>query len=720
MFMMTLIHRVGRRWTRCRGQRVALFVRAIILFLLGAVSLDVAGATPLPVPLPRSEATAIVYRAYADILGREPDPGGMATYAELLAEGGRDETWLRETLRRSPERQQGIIRFRKAVTTTLTLAGIWAGLLLVFQAYGDVLARRVFGRCAMDQDRLDGFQKIWLGLGLVMTVLQFWSLIWPVDSTCLVLFLAGGLGAMADQWRAHRNAVANHAGMRIRRWSFRDGSRWVACRWTLLLVAVVGVILVASAGTARPHIQAYDTLLYHLNWVRWQNTFPVVPGLANLHIRLGTNSAWLLLASLLDNGPLDARSAWVMPGFASVLFCGYLLHRVLVATRKGICARLTALLLLPYAVARLFAVWPSLYSDDPAQFALAVCVVELIGLAERRFAKEGVKPVPRDDLAVCAVCGYLAFVIKPIAAPTVALISAGLLYAVIGQMKRGLSAWRRVVVTLLPVLLPLGWMLRNAVLTGWLLFPAAVAPLPVDWAVPRDPAVQSHDAMMQSVRGQKDIIQAWARRRGALRYHEAIRAPLRAWVPDWFAERRGSVELRWLLPMGGAGILVGLGLVYYRRRDCLAPATVLSMLLAIQLTFWFLSAPDLRFGSGLFWIWMAWGLALPISLWWERPAFRCLAGIVVAIPVLAFAWDNLMRSGGHIGKSPWWPGRAASLPVTSIVLANGQTPPLEVNVPVSGDRTGDSELPSTPYPSDHLLARVPGSIRHGFRVDDSR
>ena len=54
----------------------------------------------------RKEAEKIVRRAYQDILGREPDTNGMATYRNKILDDGWDEHDVREALKRSPENRQ--------------------------------------------------------------------------------------------------------------------------------------------------------------------------------------------------------------------------------------------------------------------------------------------------------------------------------------------------------------------------------------------------------------------------------------------------------------------------------------------------------------------------------------------------------------------------------------------------------------------------------------
>ncbi len=682
----------------------------LVLLPLGATSAN-GDATPAT-----QRVEGVVRQAYVDVLGRAPDPEGLATYREALTAGGRDAVWLRRELRRSDEYRVRRAQRRRAwhavsgLGATLGLGTSWVGLAGLLWALGDVITRRLLREIGCT---LDAGQRLWVGCAAVVCALQVVSLARPIDRVCLIVFAVAGAVAMVDSAAArHRASRATPSGGGV--------SHRLACwgRRVLFAILLASVIIAAAPGIAQPVILAYDTLLYHLNAVRWANTYPTLPGLANLHIRLGTNSAWLLLAALVDNGPFDGRSAWIMPGLAVVLFAAYLLHVAVIADRPGRLARLTAILLLPYAAGRLPGLWPSLYFDDAAQMLLAVCVVELIRLAEDwHRSGGGLAGLDTSRVISCGVTGYLAFVIKPIGAPLV-MVATALVLVYCGSVwrKHGWRMPRRLVLPALPLLLPLGWVLRNAVLSGWLLFPAAVLPLPVDWAVPREPPDRSHVAMLQSVTGLKSIIRAWARRPGATRFHEAMSTSWRDWFPDWWRERRESRELKMLLPVGAVGVVAGLVILILSGRGWRWQAGV-SILLALQLTFWFLSAPDLRFGGGLFRLWAAWGLALPLGAVGGPMRLRR------AMPWLALT-GALAVSAGVIGPvrarwraCPWQMGRAGASAIESVTIAGDSgRPPLTVFVPVRGDQVGDAPLPATPYPRDTLRARRPGNLRHGFRV----
>ena len=684
-----------------------MFKPLLILFLLlrflpacrGADGVVARGSGPV---MSEEIASKIVRRAYQKELERNPDRAGMETYRPLIQSGERDEVWLRGVLRASDEnkpRLQKMQRERRmrALGAISIYAAVWTAILTILWAFGDNLERMLL---PAPGGRLSPFLKVILGFAAVVAVLQPASLLVPFDGVALTTFLVCGLAAIAVSLLHGRRVAAAVPARRPGR-----------VRMAAFAILWVIVVVVGAAASARRQIEAYDTLLYHLSTVRWLNEFPTVPGLANLHIRLGTNSAWLLFSGLLDNGPMDGRTAWFLPGLMCVLFLLHLVYIVLFAGAEERKARILAALLLPFGLAQLVCLAPSLYFDLPAHNLLAVCLIELVRRLER--PRAGREPC---GLLMVSIPATLSFIIKPIGAPFLGVAGILTLSSYVRNLRAGNRGWRTHVLHLSPAVLLAGWMARNAVLSGWLLFPAAVLRMPVDWAVPEGPAAGGHNAAIQSVKGQLQVLTGYARKPG-VDYATAIDAPLRSWFPDWFRSRSGSVELRLLLPLGLAGLLVGAAFNLRRRSGW--SGVGLGLLVAANIAFWFHKSPDLRYGTGLFWMWFACGgmvlfSGLPDRAQWPSRAFALslVAALVVGGPALKRV-PEIWR------QTPWQIGVSAPRPTVPHPVDNGRSAPFMVHVPVRGDQCGDAELPCTPYPRDTLLMRTPGDLRSGFRVAEA-
>jgi hypothetical protein len=58
-----------------------------------------------------------------------------------------------------------------------------------------------------------------------------------------------------------------------------------------------------------------DSGLYHFTSVRWATSYPIVPGLGNLHYRLAFNSSYFLYVASLDIGAWAHESHHLANGF---------------------------------------------------------------------------------------------------------------------------------------------------------------------------------------------------------------------------------------------------------------------------------------------------------------------------------------------------------------------------------------------------------------------
>src|SRR6266851_6548174 len=188
-----------------------------------------------------------------------------------------------------------------ALETFLT----WTVIALALIGLGSILLA-LLGR---DDSLIDAF---WMGLAICVAVLEIWNLVLPVTPS-IALFLFGfGLFGLAISRSELLTSLL---------------FAWQNSRWLLILGLAFALLLaLRSCGPC----EYYDTGLYGAPSVRWIQTYPAIPGLANLHGRLGFNSSVFLCIAALAQGP------WKDLGFH--LFTGFLLSAFW-ATLLPACAR---------------------------------------------------------------------------------------------------------------------------------------------------------------------------------------------------------------------------------------------------------------------------------------------------------------------------------------------------------------------------------------------
>jgi len=163
------------------------------------------------------------------------------------------------------------------IASALGVAATWVLITVVLIGLGSVLLKLF----EIDLSLIDAF---WMGLAVSIAILEIWNLLLPVTgSATTLLFCFGILG-----WITNRSVLWNRLSLGLRT------SRWLI----LLQIAVVLFLALRAVG---PCIH-YDTGLYGASAVRWILTYPTVPGLANLYVRLGFNSSAYLCLAALDTG----------------------------------------------------------------------------------------------------------------------------------------------------------------------------------------------------------------------------------------------------------------------------------------------------------------------------------------------------------------------------------------------------------------------------------
>jgi hypothetical protein len=459
------------------------------------------------------------------------------------------------------------------VLPTLAVVLTWLVVGVVLAGCGYLVRRALAGPGSL------GAHDLWIGLAALLAYLQLWSLATGISAYAWIVPSVAGVAGTALAFRPRRVSAA--------------------------AVGVVGVGVLWLANRSLGPAQDYDLGLYHANVIRYAVDYGTVPGLANLHVRLGASDPHLLLVALLQHGPWAGAAPHLVNGLLVSLLFVEIATRF-AAGRRGSFTRRFALLLMPATIAVVgvgTAYRLSSPNLDLAAFVL-VCVGALY-LAE--CVEDGVRTTP-------AIVSAAAFTAAAVTRPLYFLPAA--IAAVVLSL-----AWRRgrAIASLcaLPGLLVAGWLARQAVLSGYPLFPTTVAGLPVGWRVPA--AV---------VRSQNRVNDAWARWPGIPA--DQVFASWH-WLSHWAHARVRDFDVN--APLVLLAALAPALLVRGRTRDMrLGPLLAVVLPSLALLVAWFAIAPDPRFALAPLWLLpaalAAW--ALPRTDARVSPAVLVLAAVAAA------------------------------------------------------------------------------------------
>jgi hypothetical protein len=487
-----------------------------------------------------------------------------------------------------------------------------------------------------------------------------WHLAAPVDGRALVL-----LGALAA------------AGLGVRR-PWRHATRAIA-DWRIGVALLTAAVWLADRSLGPP---VGDAGLYHLSAIRWASEHAIVPGLANLSFRLGFNNPSLLWTALTDLG-----------GFGSHVSISLLVTAVALRGLLGL-ARMAggeaaptdvywALLLAPVAGQAVTLHELRISSPDPD---VAMAMVAMAAGGE--LVETTVRPT-RAAAFAAVVLAVLAACLKLSAAPFAVLLS-------IMVVSRGQAP--RAAIALAGLALAVPWVIRSAIMTGYPLYPLAIAGLPVDWCMPRarvewvSGLVREH--FMPPV--------AWQLGEG------------RPWVLGWLHWQLTRCPELLLVPAVTAAAMVRF----------VRPSRVLWLVLpcAASLALW-LRSPAPRFAYAFAWITVA---ALGVSMVArdddENPRRR-LRAVAIALALIPIAhrlaawaaagdWSRVretlvLRPAAAMGFHP-----VPEVHVAPFTTRSG----LVVWVPRDGDQVWNAPLPATPEPLPDLALRRPPGLAAGFTL----
>jgi len=188
------------------------------------------------------------------------------------------------------------------MASALLIATVWCLLFIQYLGFG--LAIRIFLGEKKDNLSLTAlFQTAWLGWAGSLSALQIWHLFFPINE--LTFFIFSCLGSIAFLCNYSKNSV-NADSLPSRRKLY-----WAS--------SIVIVLWFANHAVHGPF--NYDSGVYHINSVRWINSYAVVPGLGNLHGRLAFNISYFLYVAFLEIKSWASRSYHLANGFLLSLFC---------------------------------------------------------------------------------------------------------------------------------------------------------------------------------------------------------------------------------------------------------------------------------------------------------------------------------------------------------------------------------------------------------------
>lgn len=413
------------------------------------------------------------------------------------------------------------------------------------------------GICSADCNRLSPVYYLFFGIMILTVYAQVISLFCAV--TCVFAFLALGLSIIflllfyKKVWAGIKKQLANIL--------------WF--EWILFVIFLVFIMFLTSL-----HPKQYDNYLYQAQILRYYEEYGLIKGMANINTRVGFNNSVYALMALFSYKDIYGFSLHIVNS-AFCLFMGiYAIHGLcgVFKEKNYVSAGLKGAVIayIFYNVQTLGCI-----GTDISAGLLGFLILIL-------FAEE-----TEQNNRNSFVYGLLALLIVYMITIKVSMIMLAVLILYPAFLMIKSKQTRRIVVFLLSgcvIIVP--WLIRNVLITGWLLYPFPALDLfDVKWKIPYISAVY-----------EQDLIKGWARIQTS-KVYETLQLGFAEWFPIWF---RGQL-LRYRLLIYACvlsfvyeAIQSIFGLL--KKDGEILRWLILKTAVAAGILYWLLSAPDIRFG----------------------------------------------------------------------------------------------------------------------------
>jgi hypothetical protein len=520
---------------------------------------------------------------------------------------------------------------------------------------------------------------IFLGASLLAGLLGIWSFYSKIDSFTVRVFSLIALSSLTITWKYISTRAGDILGQ-LR--TFNPIS------WFVFIAMITYGLFMAAASTP-----TYDTGLYHAQSIRWIETYPVISGLANLHTRLGFNSNLFLLGAFWGFADKSVYS-YQVPGliifFTLVLYCLFIIEK----SRKNLTFSSTVAfgILFYLMVDKNMIVWLASPSPDlsAAMLVWGVFLLVIEKIEDHSSVQPNTRGIEILILSLFAISFKLSVV--PV-----------LFFALYLQWDHGssLSLKRFIATAGLSIIIFVPWIIRNIMLTGYLLFPFPQIDLfNFDWKVPTN-----------TTRQLVLIIKAWGRL-PYTNYKIVMSMPFTKWVLEWYRALSPADQFLINSIMLGA-VLLTLCLVFYSQiRELVRQYGIIYTGSVISIIFWWVQAPLPRFGYGFLipslFIFFAPFIILLMSK-------RGISGLPVIILVEAVLLLYTINTCRNFPVKSWIHYKDTFKHYDIVKTYTEQVDNTLVFLPVNGDQCWYATFPCTPYIIKGLSMRGP-VMEDGFFI----
>ncbi len=522
-------------------------------------------------------------------------------------------------------------------------------------------------------------EQIWLGLAVVLTLIELFHFIVPINSTISFLFFTFGIFFLSIQPRKIPPNILKPT----------KNKKNFYLKIFLYIAFFITFGLWALKAMESP--SNYDSGLYHFSSIRWIEEERLIAGLGNLHDRLAFNQSWFGLVAILNIFPYFQKG-YAVAGIVIVLLG---VTQVFLNSKKMGYVGLFFPILLYSILCNLKQI--SSPSPDIAvnivQVVITILMTELLYKQNIDYKQSiGFHQQKEFLLAtIAALCVALATIkLSGAAFAASALIASIYIFKHTNNYK--LISYKLIFsVSTICVLLYLPHFIRGLYLSGAPLFPSSFGYSELKWSMNPD-----------AIKNTSNWIYCWARSPGPDCFNALNNW---SWLYNWWDKL--PKKFTYILFFGSILLLSPLFIKKYfiLNKARLLGAYIICIPPTLSLILWFFTAPDPRFLDAVSYIFLAIGfLVLSIlSKKHQNQGFNQPIKKDIYILVFILLTGSYYQFTKISSKSLDKILSNGFQPIETIqILERSTKSGLKIYLPQNGDQCYDSPLPCAPYFNESL------------------
>ena len=330
-------------------------------------------------------------------------------------------------------------------------------------------------------------------------------------------------------------------------------------------------------------LQYYDTGLYHLQAIKWLSSVKLPIGLANLISRIGFNSSWFTVNAVLEQSVLLLKVPFFISNAICIFYYGINIvfsFRELIKKNIKLSNIFCVLTIIPWLLNAISSSSSSSATDSPVIFFTFIIIILIISLFEK-IEKNSHLFIYISIFSFFAITLKISSIILVLSIPVI-------LFMNFFSKNRNFINRNEIFGGFLFSLILIPWLITGIFISGYLMFPISFTRInSLNWTLPSKIA----NAL-------QDNIEVWAKAPGT---STPISFTNYSWFKDWITRftifNKIVVILIIFYVIFQVFHLIKKNINKYSLNDKTAYRLPL-IISIIGVVFWFLNAPDMRFGSG--------------------------------------------------------------------------------------------------------------------------